>query len=85
MTALSPAEAILLLTTLGSLVRWWVERRDARSALSEAKKAAEKTVSTLTTTIDQKNDELEDLGEDRDFWRSRAEHLETLVYGRGGI
>lgn len=82
MTALSPAEAILLLTTLGGLVRWWIERRDARSILSAAKTASDKTVETLTATITAKNDEIEDVKEDRDFWRSRAEHLETLVYAR---
>ena len=83
MAGLSPAEAILLLTTLGSSVRWWIERRDARSALSDAKKAAEKTVDTLTATIAEKNEEIEELKADCASWQHRAEHLESLLYARG--
>jgi peptidoglycan hydrolase CwlO-like protein len=75
-------------------VKWWIERRDARSALATAKIDAEKTVKTLTETIATKNSEIASLKEehdrDRQEWRAerhdlsaRISHLESLAFGRG--
>lgn len=80
---MSVTEVILLITTVSSLARWWVERRDARSVVAVARTEADKTVSTLTSTVSAKNDEINEIKEDRDFWRSRAEHLESLLYVGG--
>lgn len=83
------AEIVLLLTTIGSITRWWFDRRDARSALTKAKNDADKAVITLKETVMEKNSEIEKLEDqhraDREEWqeerrdlRERITHLELL-------
>lgn len=74
MPTLTFSELILLLMTIGGGIKWWQDRRDARSTLSTAKTEAEKTVTTLTATIAAKDREI-------DLWRERAMHAETIVFG----
>lgn len=76
-------EFVLMLTTIGPTWRWWVERRDAHSSLSLAKTEADKTVKTLTDTIATKNTEIDRIQDDREYWRERAMHAESLAYERG--
>ena len=75
-------ESTPLLIALGVGYRWWTERRDSRSDLAEAEREAEKTVKTLTETVEDKNDllvERENQIERRD---RRIAHLETLLFSR---
>ncbi|MGB3330023.1 MAG: hypothetical protein WBA46_13770 [Thermomicrobiales bacterium] len=82
MPTLTASDIILILGMLGAAVKWWSDRRDARSALAKAKTDAEKTVTSLTETIDAKNEELEEQGQVIAFWQGRAQHLEGIVYRR---
>jgi len=69
---MTPTELVLLLTTLGQTLRWWIERRDARSELSSAKQKADSAVETMKEALEKKNEELGEMTEDRDYWRSTA-------------
>lgn len=80
---LSGTELVLILTTAGTSIRWWIDRRDARSALATDKTEADKTVATLTATVTAKNEELERKDELIERQDQRIAHLESLVYARG--
>lgn len=81
-------ELALLVTALGAIGRWWIERRDKRSAqakaneeLTEAKAEADKAVRTLTEALAAKNVELAAKDQIIDRHERRINHLESLVYG----
>jgi len=83
---MTTAEIVLLLTNLGTIARWWFDRRDARSALTLGKEKADEAVATLTAALVVKNEEMD---EDKDDWQQerrqlheRIAHLESIVYGR---
>ncbi len=91
----SATEILLILTNLGTLIRWWFDRRDAQSALKTGKDKADEAVATLTKALEAKNEEMD---EDKAEWQeerqrlleagsqaqARIAHLESLVYGRNG-
>lgn len=85
---MSTAEILLLLTNVGTLIRWWFDRRDAQSTLATGKTKAEEAVSTLTDALQAKNEEMDEdkaeWAEERRAYQERIQHLESLVYGRGG-
>ncbi len=73
---LTAPELVLLLVQIGSAwgaIRWWLERRDARSTLATAKATADKTVTTLTETVGTLKAEIDELKEDHVEDRRRRE------------
>jgi multidrug resistance efflux pump len=79
----SAAEALLVITQVGTAVRWWLDRRDARSALATAKSEADKTIARWERTSADKDATIAELKEDRQRKEERIAHLESLVYAKG--
>lgn len=88
-------EVMLMLATAGTSFRWWIERRDARSALAVAKTEADKTVTTLKEAVVELESEAIDLKAqhqaDREAWSlergqyiERINHLEDRLDRVGG-
>ena len=76
------AVTALMATAVGPGIRWYFQRRDAKTAEVKEKAEAIKTVASLELAIETKNAELTHVKDDRDRWRARAEHLETLLNRR---
>lgn len=83
MPTLTFPEFILLVGGIWAAWKWYVTRRDARSALSTDKAEADKTVKTLTEALAHKNTELNEVQEDRNYWMRRAMHAESMLTSRG--
>lgn len=79
MPTMTTSDVLVMIVALGTVLRWWVDRRDARSALAKSKEKAEKTVTTLIETITEKNTEIGRAKEERDYWMQRAMHAETRL------
>ena len=76
----SYAEIALTAGAVWTAFRWWMDRRDAQSALTRAKADADKTVKTLTDTVHVKDSELDAVRSDREYWMRRAQHAESLMH-----
>jgi hypothetical protein len=79
MTSPSYAEIALTVGAVWTAIKWWIDRKDARSALAAAKADADKTVTALTATVHTKDAELVAIREDRDYWQRRAYHAEDAL------
>ena len=84
MNSPSYAEIALTAGAVWTAVKWWVDRKDARSALAAAKSDADKTVTALTATVHTKDNELVAIREDRDYWQRRAYHAEDALPQHSG-
>lgn len=82
MTMPSVAEILLVITTLSSSAKWWVDRRDARSTLATAKSDAEKTVTSLREALDAEKATSAAKDDLIEHWQQRAMHAETLLFSR---
>ena len=84
MNSPSYAEIALTAGAVWTAVKWWVDRKDARGAITVAKADADKAVKTLTDALRESDHEKEELRLDRDYWQRRAYHAEDALPRHSG-